>query len=110
MGQKKMQMAENSRVLALLQMGDSVIAAARYIGVSREAIFQLKRSAVLLPPGMISKRKSGFGAPKKTLPSTDKLLKREVTSYSSITAVELKNKHHGLFHNVSTWTSRRRLQ
>ena len=65
-----------------------MIAVARDIGVSREAIYQLKSSAALLPPGMVPKRKSGSGAPKKTSPRTDKLLKREVTSYPSITAVE----------------------
>ena len=70
-------MAEHSHVLTLLQKGNSVIAVARDIGVSREAVFQLKRSAELLPPGMIPKRKSGSGAPKKTSPKTDKLLKNE---------------------------------
>ena len=67
-----MQMAEISRALTLLQKGDSVIAEARNVGVSRETIYQLKRLATLLPPGMIPKRKSGFGASKKTLPRTDK--------------------------------------
>ena len=51
MGQKKMQMAEKSRILTLLEKGDSVIAVARDIGVSREAIYQFKRSAALLPLG-----------------------------------------------------------
>ena len=103
-------MAEKSRALTLLQKGDSVIAEARNVGVSRETIYQLKRLAALLPPGMIPKRKSGFGKSKKTLPRTDKLKKREVTSYPSITSVELKNKHHELLHNVSTRTIRHRLQ
>ena len=87
-----------------------MISIARDIGISTEAIFRLKRLAALLPPWMIPKRKSGFGAPKKTLRRTDKLLKREVTLYPYITAVELKNKHHELFHNVSTRTIRHRLQ
>ena len=73
----------------ILRKGNSVIAVVRDIGVSREAIFQLKRSDALLPPRMIPKRESGSGAPKKTSPRTDKLLKREVTSYPSITSVEL---------------------
>ena len=64
MGQKKMQMAKKSCVLTLLLKGDSVIAVARYIGVSREEIYQLKRSAALLPPGMVLKKKSGSGIPK----------------------------------------------
>ena len=103
-------MAKKYRALTLLQKGDSVIAEARNVWVSREAIYQLKRLAALLPPGMISKRKSGCGESKKTSSRTDKLLKREVTSYSSITAVELKNKHHDTFHNVSTRTICHRLQ
>ena len=56
---------------------------------------------------MTPKRKSSSGAPKKTLPKTDKLLKHKVSSYPSITAVELKNKHHEL---LSTKTIRHRLQ
>ena len=80
MGQKKMQMAEHPRVLTWSQKGNSVIAVVRDIGVSREAIFELKRLAALLPPGMIPKRKSGSGAPRKASSRTDKLLKREITS------------------------------
>ena len=90
MGQKKMQMAEHPRVLTLLQKENTVIAVAKDIGVSREVIFQLKRSAALSPPGMIPKKKSGSAAPKKTSPKTDRLLKREVTSHPSIALVELK--------------------
>ena len=70
-----MQMAEKVCVLTLFQKGDSVIAVARDIGVSRETFFPLKRSAALLPPRMIPKKKSCPGAPKKTSPRTDKLLK-----------------------------------
>ena len=85
-----MQMAKKFRVLTLLQKEDSVIAVSRDFGVSRETIFQLKNSTVLLPPGMISKRKLGSGAPKKISPRTDKLLKHEEILYPFITAVELK--------------------
>ena len=84
-----MQMAEKFRVLTLLQKGDYLIALARDIGVTREAFFQLKRLAALLPPGMIPKKKLCSGTPKKTSPKTDKLLKHEVPSYPPITAVEL---------------------
>ena len=80
-GQKKMKMAEIFCVLTVLWKGDSVIAVARDIGISREAFFQLQRSAALLPPGMIPKKKSCSGAPEKTSPRTDKLLKHEVSSY-----------------------------
>ena len=59
---------------------------------------------------MVSKRKSGSGTPKKTSPRTDKLLKREVLLYPSISAVELKNMYSELLQNVSTRTIRHRLQ
>ena len=110
MGQKKMYMAEKSCALTLLQKGDSVIAVVKDIEISREAIYQLKRLDTLLPSGIITKRKSGSGAPKKTSPKMDKLLKYEETSYPSSTAVESKNKHHELLHNVSTTSIRHRLQ
>ena len=58
-----MKRAEKPRILTSLQKGDSVIAVARDIGVSREAIYQSERSAASLPPRMIAKRKSGAGAP-----------------------------------------------
>ena len=96
-----MQMAEKSRALTLLQKGHSVIAVARDIGVLREAIYQLKRSATLLPPRMIMKRKLGSGAPKKTSPKTDKILKRERTSYSSTTTVEFKKTSTQCFYRMS---------
>ena len=51
---------------------------------------------------MKPKRKSCSGAPKKTSPRTDKLLKHEVLSCPSITAIELKYKRLELLHNVST--------
>ena len=110
MGRNKLQMEEKYRVLTLLEEGESVIAVARDIGVSREAIYQLKRSAASFSPGMVPKRKSGFGAPKKTSPRTDKLLKCEVLSYPSISAVELKNMYSELLQNVSTWTVQHTLQ
>ena len=50
MGRKKVQMEEKSRALTLLENGDSVIRVAKDIGVSRGAIFQLKRSALPLSP------------------------------------------------------------
>ena len=98
---KKLQMEEKARALTLLEKGDSVIAVARDIVVSREAIYQLKRAAASLPTGMVPKRKCGSGTPKKTSPQTDKLLKQEVTSYLSITAFELKNKHPELLQHLN---------
>ena len=90
MGEKKMEMADYPRVLTLLQKGNSVTSVFRDIGVSRKAIFQLKRSVALLSPGITPKGKLSLGASKKTSPRTDKLLNREVTSYPSINSIELK--------------------
>ena len=92
MRRKKMQMEEKSRALTLLEKGDSVISVVKDIGFSRQTIYQLKRSATSLSPGMVPRRKPGSGVPRKTSARTDKLLKREVLSYPSITVVELKKK------------------
>ena len=62
---------------------------------------------------MVPNRKSGSGAPKKTIithPRTDKLLKCEVLLYSSICAVELKSMYSELLQNVWTRTIQHRLQ
>ena len=96
MDRKKLQMEEKSHALTLFEKGESVIAVAIDIGISRGAIYQLKRSAASLSPGMVLKRKSGSGAAKKTSPRTDKLLKHKVM-YPSISAVELKNIYSELF-------------
>ena len=103
-------MEEKPCALTLLEQGESVTAVTRDIGVSREAIYQLKRSAASLSPGMVPKLKSGSGAPKKTSPRTDKLLKRKVLSYPSISAVELKNIYSELLQNLLTRTIRHKLQ
>ena len=102
MVRKKMQMEEKSRALTLLEKGDSVIVVAKGIDVSREAIYELKRSATSLSPGMVPKRKSGSGVSRKTSPRIDKILKRKVLSlsYPSTTAVALKNKYSELLQNV----------
>lgn len=91
MCQKILQMQEKSCALALLEKGESAIAVAKDLGVSREAIHQLKQLAASLPPRMVPQTKSGSDIPKKTMPRTDKLLKREVPSHPMITTVELKN-------------------
>ena len=93
MNQKKIQTEEKTSVLTLLEKGEYMIAIAKDIGASRKSIYQERSLAASLPSEMVPKRKWGSSAPKKTLPRTDKLLKREVTSYTLITAVDLKNKH-----------------
>nr|CAH7716389.1 unnamed protein product [Callosobruchus chinensis] len=110
MGRKKLKMEGKSRALTLLEKGDTVSAVARDLGVSRETIYQLKRSASMLPPGEVPIRKKGSGAPRKTSKRTDELLRREVLKSPSITAVELKHKHQDLLKDVATRTIRHRLQ
>lgn len=110
MGRKKLTMEEKSRALTLLEKGNSVFDVSRDLAVSRKTIYRLKRSAMSLPPGMVPQRKSGSGAPKKTSSRTDKVLKREVMSNHSITAIELKSKYPELLQNVATRTIRHRLQ
>ena len=48
MSREKLQMEEKSCALTLFEKGESVIAVAGDIGVSRKAIYQLKRSAAPL--------------------------------------------------------------
>lgn len=110
MGRKKLTMKEKSHALTLLEKGNSVFDVARDLAVSKKTIYQLKKSAILLPLGMVPQRKLGSGATKKTSSRTDKLLKREVMSNHSITAIELKSKYPELLHNVATRTIRHRLQ
>ena len=45
MSQKKLQMKEKARALTLLEKGESVIAVAKNVGISRKAVYQLKRLA-----------------------------------------------------------------
>ena len=96
-----MYMAQKSRALTFLEKGDYVIAVAREIGVSRKAIYQLKRLDALLPPGMAPKIDSGSGAPKKTLPRMDKFLKHEVILYLPTTAFEIKKTSTLSFSTIS---------
>lgn len=110
MGRKKLTMEEKSRALTLLEKGNSVFDVAKDLAVSKKTIYQLKRSAILLPLGMVPQRKSGSGAHKKTSSRTNKLLKREVMLNNSITAIELKRKYPDFLHNVATRTIRHRLQ
>ena len=81
-------MEEKSRALALLGQGMSVINVAADIKVTRPVIYALKAAAANLPVGRTPERKRGSGAPKKTSPRTDAVLRREVMSNPSITASE----------------------
>ena len=110
MGRKMLQMEEKFCVLTLLKKGDSVIAVARDLGVSIEAIYQLMLWAASLPTRMVPQRMPGSDAPKKTTPMTDSLLKLELLSKPSIATVELKTKFPELLQNVISRTIRLCLQ
>ncbi|KAG0725462.1 Transposable element Tcb1 transposase [Chionoecetes opilio] len=74
------------------------------------AIYNLKKAVESLPPGTVPPRKPGSGAPKKTSPRTDKIMRREVLNDPAITAAELKKNHPALLGNVSVRTIQHRLQ
>lgn len=110
MGRNKLTMEEKSRALTLLEQGWSVIRVAADLKVTRRVIYNLKQAASGVSPGTIPPRKKGSGAPRKTSPRTDKILKREVLATPAITAVELKEKHPSLLKKVSVRTIQHRLQ
>ena len=110
MGRKKLTNVEKSRALTLLEMKVPVIRVAAELKVTRQAVYDLKKAAVNLPPGTVPKRKPGSGRQKKTSSRTDAIIKREVMAKPSITAAELKRKHQQLLQNVSIRTIQHRLQ
>ncbi|XP_066947049.1 uncharacterized protein [Macrobrachium rosenbergii] len=110
MGRHKLTNEEKARALAQLEQEVSVIRVARDIGVSRQAIYSLKKAAAGFPPGAVPQRKPGCGRKKKTSPRTDKILKREVLNNPSFTAAALKKKHPDLLGNVAVRTVQHCLQ
>lgn len=87
-----------------------VIRVAAELQVARMTIYRLKRASSALPLGTTPRRKKGSGRPRKTSPRTDQLLKREVMSNPSITALELKENHSELLKKVTVRTIQHRLQ
>ncbi|KAG0702681.1 Septin-1 [Chionoecetes opilio] len=110
MGRNKLSNEEKTRALTLLKEGASVIRVAAEVNVTRMAIYNLKKAVESLPPGTVPPRKPGSGAPKKTSPRTDKIMRREVLNDPAITAAELKKNHPALLGNVSVRTIQHRLQ
>ncbi|KAG0723184.1 hypothetical protein GWK47_005654 [Chionoecetes opilio] len=110
MGRNKLSNEEKTRALTLLKEGASVIRVAAEVNVTRMAIYNLKKAVESLPPGTVPPRKPGSGAPQKTSPRTDKIMRREVLNDPAITAAELKKKHPALLGNVSVRTIQHRLQ
>ncbi|KAK4329007.1 hypothetical protein Pmani_000608 [Petrolisthes manimaculis] len=92
MGRNKLTNEEKTRALTLLKEGASVICVAAEVNVKRTAIYNLKKAAAPLPPGTVPPRKPGSGAPRKTSPRTDNIMRREVLNDPAITASELKKK------------------
>ena len=84
MGRNKLTMEEKSRALTLLEQGWSVIRVAADLKVTRRVIYNMKQAASGVPPGTTPPRKKGSGAPRKTSPRTDKILKREVLATPAI--------------------------
>ena len=84
MGLNKLTMDEKSRALTLLEKGWSVICVAADLEVTRRVIYNMKQAASGVPPGTTPPRKKVSGAPRKTSPRTDKILKREVLATPAI--------------------------
>ena len=78
--------------------------------VFRQSVYILKRVAASLATGVTPKRKIGSGAPRKTTPKTDTIMKREVKQNLALTASELKKMHPDLLNSVSTRTIQHHLQ
>ena len=95
MGRKKKQIAEKSCALTFFREERFCDGRSQRYCSFKRGNLTIKRAAALLPPAIKSNRKSGSGAP-KTSPRTSKFLKREVTSYPSITSVEFENKYSEL--------------
>ena len=93
MTKSQLSLTQKSRALALLEQGMCVIRVAAELQVARMTIYRLKKAGGALPPGTTPRRKEGSGRPRKTSPRTDQILKREVMSNPSITALEIKEKH-----------------
>ena len=74
----------------------TVVVGLNNLAISRYTIYELRGSAVKHLNSVQPPRKTVSGAPKKTVPKTDKTLKLEVMSNHSITSVQLKNKHPDL--------------
>ncbi|KAG0729791.1 Transposable element Tcb1 transposase [Chionoecetes opilio] len=110
MGRNKLSNEEKTRALTLLKEGASVIRVAAEVNVTRMAIYNQKKAVESLPPGTVPPRKPGSGAPQKTSPRTDKIMRREVLNDPAITAAELKKNHPALLGNVSVRTIQHRLQ
>ena len=107
---KKLSCEEKTRCLTLLGEGRSVIHVSTIMKISRQAVYNLKRAAKSVSPGMIPSRKPGSGAKRKTTKRTDQLLKRKVMSDPSITAATLKMELPELLKDVSIRTIQHRLQ
>lgn len=110
MGRKKLNMEEKACALALLSRGMSVYRVAGELNVTQPAIYRVRDAASALPPGATLPRKKGSGAPRKTSPRTNMILRREVMSGPSVAATTIKSKHPELLKNVSIRTIRHRLQ
>lgn len=106
----KLTVEEKTRILTLIDQGRPINNISQEMGVSRQAIFRLRKAAAQLSPGAVPPRKPGSGRKKTTTPRTDKLLKREVLKHPSSTAAALKKKYPLLLGNVAVRTVQHRLQ
>ena len=84
-------MVEKTKALSLLGQGISVICVAVELKVSRQAIYDLKKTAATVSEGATPSRKPGIGRKRMTSLCTDIMLKREVIANPSIFAANLRS-------------------
>ena len=107
---KKISPEEESRVLVLRKENVTQKDIARRTGGSLTAIKYLLWQSRDLPVGTVPPHNNIPGRPRKTLTTTDSLLKREISIKPSTTSSKLKSEFSISLQNVSETTIRHRLQ
>lgn len=110
MAPKNLTESEKARILAYHEENVSVKEICRRTGKGKTAVYNLISRAKNLPRNEVPPRKSVPGRPRKTSPTTDKLIKRAVLKNPKITAKQLKQAYPSILHNVAERTIQHRCQ
>jgi len=110
MGPKNLTDQEKARILAFHEENVPVKEICRRTGKGKTAVYSLISRAKNLPPNEVPPRQSVPGRPRKTSPTTDKLIKRAVLKNPKITARQLKLAYPSILGNVAERTIQHRCQ
>lgn len=110
MRKKRLNQEEKARILALHEANVGWREISERTGRSKSAIFALLQRAKKLPAGTVPPPTPVPGRPRKTTPTTDKLIRREIIKNPRMTALELKKAHPDLLGNVAVRTIQERCQ